>query len=148
MKGCEIAHAGLCDISGVHCGPNPCPDDETCVQHPYHIQGIAVGQDIGDEDNYSEVLVLHTPSTWGDTVSGSGPSMSPPDGVVGLADIMSAIAYFQGDTTIAPLTWVDIAPSTWDDSPDQVVGLLDIMGAICGFCGCEYSGDGPLGCSP
>ena len=59
---------------------------------------------------------------------------------------MTAIDYFQGNTGVAPLTWVDIAPSTGSSDPDQVVGLGDIIGAIGGFQGDPYPGLGPLGC--
>ena len=55
---------------------------------------------------------------------------------------MAAIAYFQGDF-VAPLTWLDIAPSTGFLPPDQVVGLGDIMGAIGGFQGSSDTGLGP-----
>ncbi|GAG49901.1 unnamed protein product [marine sediment metagenome] len=94
------------------------------------------------------MLELATNTTWGDTCA-SGPSglKLPPDGVPGLADIMAAIAYFQGDH-VAPLTWLDIWDFFGAGVPDQVVGLADIMGAIAGFQGAPYPGDGPLGCSP
>jgi hypothetical protein len=59
---------------------------------------------------------------------------------------MSAIAYFQGDTAICPLTWLDMAPSGGSDTPDQYVGLGDIMGCIGGFQGEPYPGLGPLDC--
>ena len=145
VYGCEIAHANLCD-GGAHCMPNGCPGTENCVHHSYHIQAIALGQDIGDEGNYSEVLELHTNSTWGDTVtSGPGGLMLPPDGVNGLADIMAAIAYFQGDH-VAPLTWLDIWDSFGAGVPDQTVGIGDIMSGIGGFQGDPYPGDGPLDC--
>lgn len=146
VTGCGIAHAGLCDVSGAHCNPNACPDGETCEHHSYHVQAIRFGHDIGDEGNYSDALVLHTPSTWGDTVAHcSGGQCEPPDGVPGLADIMTAIGLFQGDH-VAPITWLDIAPSGGSDTPDQHVGLADIMGCIAGFQGEPYPGVGPLAC--
>jgi len=120
---------------------------EIATGQTYLIQTIALGQEIGDEYMYSEALALHTPSVWGDTVtSGPGGVFLPPDGVPGLADIMAAVAYFQGDTTIAPLTWLDIAPSSGSDTPNQSVGLADIMACVAGFQGELYPGDGPSGC--
>ena len=78
--------------------------------------------------------------------SGPGGLLVPPDGVPGLADIMAAISYFQGDTTTAPMTWLDIAPSSDADNPDQIVSLGDIMACIGGFQGQPYPGNGPLNC--
>jgi hypothetical protein len=119
---------------------------EIATDQTYLIQAIALGEDVGDEGNYSEPSALHTPSVWGDTVSPSlGVVCKPPDGIVGLADIMAAIREFQG-VDVAPLTWLDIAPSTGSSVPDQVVGLGDIMGAIGGFQGDPYPGLGPLNC--
>jgi hypothetical protein len=119
---------------------------EIATDQTYLIQAIALDEDVGDEGNYSETLALHTPSVWGDTVSPSlGVVCKPPDGIVGLADIMAGIRKFQG-TDVAPLTWLDIAPSSGSSVPDQVVGLGDIMGAIGGFQGDPYPGLGPLNC--
>jgi len=113
----------------------------------YLIQAIAVGQDIGNEYVYSEALALHTPSVWGDMVSTcAGNVCLPPDGVPGLADVMAVIAYFQGDTTIVPLTWLDIDPSMGSSRPDQVIGVGEIMACIAGFQGEPYPGLGPLNC--
>jgi hypothetical protein len=111
----------------------------------YEVQAIGYGFPIGDEMYYSPELELHTPGFWGDTVSGSGSPASPPDGVSGLIDIMSAIGMFQGNP-VAPITWLDIAPSTGSATPDQVVGLGDIMGCIAGFQGEPYPGFAPLDC--
>jgi hypothetical protein len=112
----------------------------------YHVQAIRAEQNISDETYYSEPLALRTNTTWGDTcASGPGGLKIPPDGIPGLADIMAAISYFQG-TPVAPLTWLDIAPSLGNDCPDQIVALADIMAAIGGFQGEPYPGNGPLGC--
>lgn len=145
--GCEIAHASLSDSTEKHCKPNTVVD-ENCVEHCYIVQAISASADVEDEGEYSEELMLCTNSTWGDTVTtGPGGLLLPADGVCGLADIMAAIAYFQGDL-VAPLTWLDIAPSTLKNKPDQVVGLGDIMGAIAGFQGSPYPGGlGPKDCS-
>ena len=144
--GCEIGHVSLSSVTGVHCYPNDPPSGETCELHSYYIQAIPVGQDVGNEENYSEALELHTPSVWGDTVSIHRDDVcTPPDGIIGLADIMSAIGLFQGDP-VAHITWLDIAPSGGSDTPDQYVALADIMGAIGGFQGDPYPGDGPLNC--
>jgi len=144
VYGCMIAHANLSDLTEQHCGPNAPPGGETAVHRCYVIQAISATGDIGNEDHYSEALTLYTNTTWGDTV-GAAPPGSPADGNVGLADIMAAIAYFQGQTP-APLTWLDIAPSNGAGIPDQSVGLADIMGAIGGFQGQQYPGLGPLNC--
>ena len=58
----------------------------------------------------------------------------------------AAISYFQGDTTIALLTWLDIAPSNNDDLPDQNVALPDVSVCIAGFQGQPYPGNGALRC--
>jgi hypothetical protein len=146
VRGCGVAHAAACDVSGVHCGPNTCPGSETCVLHSYHVQAIRRGQDIAEEDNYSDVLILHTPSAWGDTVAECpGGVCGPPDGICGLNDIMAAINLFQGKPT-APITWLDVAPSTGLHEPDLSIGLGDIMACIAGFQGEPYAGSGPLDC--
>jgi hypothetical protein len=146
VTGCKIAHAAFCDVSGTHCHPNTCPGGETCVQHSYHIQAIVLGQDIGDEGSYSEVLELNTSSTWGDTVSTcAGNVCLPPNGVVGLDDVQAAIKLYQG-IAVAPITWLDIDPSNEGQAPDQNVGIGDILKVIDGFQGQAYSGLGPLNC--
>jgi hypothetical protein len=112
----------------------------------YVIQAIQAGQDIGDEGSYSEALELHTPSVWGDTVSTcAGNSCEPPNGVVGLDDIMAGIKKYQS-IDVAPLTWLDIDPSSGDQMPNQVIGIGDILACIDGFQGEPYPGLGPLGC--
>lgn len=112
----------------------------------YEIQAIEHGRNIGAEINYSDALALRTNSTWGDTVSTCvGDVCQPANGVPGLDDIMAAITYFQG-TPVAPITWLDIAPSAGLGHPDQIIGLDDIMGCINGFQGGSYPGSGPLGC--
>jgi hypothetical protein len=144
--GCEIAHAALCDPSGEHCGPNSCPGVEPCVHWSYYIQAIALGSDIGDEKNYSEVLALRTPTTWGDTVSTcAGNVCKPPNGVVGLDDVQAAIKYYQNNW-VAPITWLDIDPSNAAQTPNQNIGIGDILKVIDGFQGQPYPGDGPSGC--
>ena len=151
VQGCKVAHASLCDDStGEHCGPNNCPggSEETCYQHCYQIQAIEQGKDIGDEGNYTEVLELCTPSTWGDTVSTcAGNKCKPPDGVVGLADVMAAIFYYQNNR-VAPIQWLDISPSLGVQSPDQNIGIADILDVIGGFQGGQYPGTGPTGACP
>ena len=119
---------------------------EIVTGQTYLIQAIALGQDIGNEYMYSEALVLHTSSVWGDVVSTfNGNVCLPPDGIPGLADIMAAIERYQGNP-VAPITWLDIAPSDGSDAPDQSVGLGDIMACIDGFQGQSYPGDGPSDC--
>jgi hypothetical protein len=144
--GCEIAHASLSSVTRTHCLPNSPPPGETCVQHAYHVQAIVLGLDPGDEGNYSEVLELRTPSTWGDTVAGcAGNECLPPNGVVGLDDVQAAVKLYSG-IPVAPITWLDIDPSTADQSPNQSIGVGDILKVIDGFQGKPYSGLGPLGC--
>jgi formylglycine-generating enzyme required for sulfatase activity len=146
VVGCQIGHAGLCDTSSEHCGPNLCPGDETCVHHSYSIQAIAQGYDISNEAYYSEVLELRTPTTWGDVVSTCADNIcKPPNGVVGLDDVQAAISLYQGEP-VAPITWLDIDPSNAAQTPNQNVGIGDILKVIDGFQGQPYPGDGPLGC--
>jgi hypothetical protein len=114
--------------------------------YTYYVQAITIGQDIANELLYSEVLALHTPSVWGDTVSTcAGNECLPPEGVVGLGDIMAAIKKYQG-INVAPLTWLDIDPSTGTQKPNQVIGIGDILGCIEGFQAQLYPGAGPLDC--
>lgn len=144
--GCEIAHASLCD-DGSHCRPNECPPPETCEHDWYHVQAIQIGENTAYEYKYSEVLELRTNTTWGDMVSTCQADVCrPPNGLVGLDDIMAAIGYFQGTIGLAPLTWLDIAPSQGCSNPDQIVGLDDIMSSIAGFQGEAYPGLGPADC--
>jgi hypothetical protein len=116
------------------------------VHHWYELQAIRLGDDTGDEESYSEVLELHTPTTWGDTVSScAGNECGAPNGVVGLDDVQAAIKVYQG-VSVAPVTWLDIDPSNGDQSPNQVIGIGDILKVIDGFQGQAYPGDGPLDC--
>jgi hypothetical protein len=143
---CTIAHASLCDVSGEHCRPNGCPNGETCEHHCYQLQAILLGYQIGDEDNYSEALELCTPTTWGDTVGNCQANVcTPPNGVVGLDDVQAAIKYY-GNIRVAPITWLDIDPSSGLQYPNQNIGIGDILSVIDGFQGNQYPGAGPLGC--
>jgi hypothetical protein len=119
---------------------------EIATGQTYVVQTIMIGRDIGNEDNYSEPLELHTPSVWGDTVSTcAGNTCLPPNGVVGLDDIMASIKKYQG-LDIVPLTWVDIDPSGGSQTPNQVIGIGDILAGIEGFQGELYPGYGPSNC--
>ena len=121
-------------------------DCEIATGEEYIIQAIALGADIGDESSYSTPLTLHTPAIWGDVVSTCfGNNCLPPDGAVGIDDILAEIAKFQGIDN-APLTWLDIASSQAGDSPNQAIDIGDILAAIGGFQGDVYPGNGPLGC--
>jgi hypothetical protein len=112
----------------------------------YVVQTIGIGSDIGNESSYSDPLLLHTPSRWGDVVSTCpDDTCLPPQGTVNLDDIMAGITKFQGVNS-APLTWLDIDPSAGGDAPNQLVNLQDILGSVSGFQGQPYPGDGPLGC--
>jgi hypothetical protein len=112
----------------------------------YEIQAIPVDQDIANEQNYSEAVVLHTPTVWGDTVSTCEANVcKPPNGLVGLDDIVAAIKKYQA-IDVAPLPWLDIDPSTGQSNPNQVIGIGDILACIDGFQGEPYPGDGPLAC--
>jgi hypothetical protein len=112
----------------------------------YIVQAIDQGDDVGDEGNYSEMLMLHTPSAWGDTVGNcSGDVCQPADGIVGLSDVMAAIKKYQG-VDVAPVTWLDLDPSAGFEAANQVIGIGDILANIDGFQGKAYPGDGPLNC--
>ena len=119
---------------------------EVASDQVYVIQAIAQGQDTGDEGNYSEGLLLTTPTTWGDTVSTCfNDKCLPPDGAGGIDDILAAIAKFQGVDN-APMTWLDVASSSGSDVPNQQINISDIFAALDGFQGKVYPGLGPLGC--
>ena len=119
---------------------------EIATNKTYQVQAIILGDDTGDEWNYSEAVELRTPSVWGDTVSTCvGGVCQPPDGAASLADIMVVIHYFQG-VHLAPLPWLDISPSADSETPDQNINLGDIMGCIGAFQGESYPGLGPLNC--
>jgi hypothetical protein len=121
-------------------------DCEVATGETYEIQAIALGQDIGNEANYSEPLVLHTPTKWGDVVAQCpGDVCTPPQGIANLDDIMAKIKKFQA-IPVAPLMWLDDDPSAGSESPNQVINLGDIMNSVRGFQGEPYPGDGPLGC--
>jgi hypothetical protein len=92
------------------------------------------------------MLMLNTPSTWGDTVgSCTGDVCQPADGTVGLSDVMAAIKKYQG-VDVAPVTWLDLDPSAGYEAANQVIGIGDILANIDGFQGKAYPGDGPLNC--
>ena len=112
----------------------------------YVVQAITPGLDVGDEGNYSDGVALHTPSTWGDVVSTCfDDDCLPPDGSVGVDDILATITRFQGIPN-APVIWLDISSSRGTDVPNQAVDIGDILDTIAGFQGEVYPGDGPLGC--
>ena len=69
----------------------------------------------------------------------------PADGAGGIDDILASIAKFQGINN-APLTWLDIDPSTGTSLPNQQVNIGDILGSLDGFQGKPYPGNGPGGC--
>ena len=120
---------------------------EIATNQRYLVQAIMIGHDIGDEGNYSPSIELHTPSTWGDVVSTCfNNQCRPPDGAVGIDDILAGISKFQGIDN-APLAWLDIDPSTDDNLPNQQVNIGDILASLDGFAGRPYPGDGPLGCA-
>jgi hypothetical protein len=119
---------------------------EIATEQTYTIQAIRVGHDLGDPASYSEGLELHTPSRWGDVVAVCpDDACQPPQGTVNLDDIMAGIVRFQGVNN-APLTWLDIDPSSGTSIPNQIVGLQDILSCVAGFQGRPYPGDGPFGC--
>jgi hypothetical protein len=121
-------------------------DCEIAPSYAYDIQAIQQGQDIGDEANYSEALTLHTPAKRGDCIGTCpGDVCEPPNGVASLDDIMAKIKKFQA-INVAPLTWLDDAPSEGSQLPNQLVGLDDILNTVASFQGEPYPGDGPLDC--
>jgi hypothetical protein len=123
-------------------------DCEVATGQTYEIQAIILGQDIGNESNYSEALLLHTPTKWGDVVATCpADECGPASGFANLDDIMAKIKYFQA-VPVAPLTWLDDGPSDGFNSPNQGINLTDIMNSVYGFQGHPYPGNGPLGCNP
>ena len=121
-------------------------DCEVASNNTYLVQAIAAGADIGDPGNYSATLEVRTPTVWGDTVSTCFSNVCyPADGSGGIDDILAAIAKFQGVNN-APLTWLDIDPSTGSAIPNQQVNIGDILGTLDGFQGKPYPGNGPGGC--
>ena len=119
---------------------------EVASAQTYLVQAIVDGASTGDEGNYSSELEVRTPSTWGDTVSTCfGNVCYPADGAGGIDDILASIAKFQGINN-APLTWLDIDPSTGTSLPNQQVNIGDILGSLDGFQGKPYPGNGPGGC--
>ena len=102
--------------------------------------------DIGDEVNYSEPIRLHTPTVWGDVVwTCFSNECLPPDGTVGVDDVLAGIAKFQGVDN-APITWLDIDPSAGSSLPNQQVNIGDMLAVLGGFSGQPYPGAGPLSC--
>jgi hypothetical protein len=119
---------------------------EVATGQTYLIQAIVTGQDTGDEGNYSEALILHTPTKWGDNVGTcTNDVCNPPQGVANLDDVMAKIKRFQA-IPVAPMTWLDDDPSVGTTVPNQTVGLADYQNSIKGFQGQPYPGDGPLDC--
>ena len=151
VYGCKIAHASLSDITEAHCDPNIVPG-EACVSHPYHIQAIVLGSDIADEGNYSEALVLPTTRMWGDVVGTCpGNVCRPPNHIMSLDDILSQINYFGNPMAVpgvAPMPWLDLAPSNGIQTPSHTIGLGDILAVINGYQGGQYAGFGPKGACP
>jgi hypothetical protein len=121
-------------------------DCRIATGYTYDIQAVAIGADIGDEGAYSEAVSLPTSAVWGDVVAScAGGTCAPPDGIVGLSDIMACISKYQG-VDVAPITWLDTDPSNGDDTPDRNIGIGDILRAIEGYQGGLYPGLPPLSC--
>ena len=119
---------------------------EIATNQVYRVQAIAWGCDASVEEHYSAPLLLHTPTVWGDVVSTCfGNICLPPDGAGGIDDILACQAKFNGIDN-APLSWLDIDPSTGVNMPNQQVNIGDILATMEGFQGQPYPGDGPLGC--
>jgi hypothetical protein len=108
-------------------------DCEIAPQQEYLIQSITEGQDLGGADNYSEPLVLRTAQIWGDVVSTCFDNTClPPDGIVGIDDLLGTIARFQGIDN-APLPWFDV-------DPNQAINIGDILACLGAFSGDPYDG--------
>jgi hypothetical protein len=121
---------------------------EIATGQTYEVQAIPFGAPIGDKNSYSELLVLQTPTKWGDVVGQCpGDVCTPPQGIANRDDIMSKINRFQA-VPVAPLTWLDDDPSDGIESPNQVINLGDIMNSVKGFQGDPYPGHRPLECNP
>jgi len=108
-----------------------------------------------DGVNFSAPVNISTHCKLGDIVGNRNTShpygWNPPDGIVGLADIMNLVGRFQGHPYVAPLPVCDLFGG--DETPDRVVNLADMMQAIAGFQGTTYiylvitqSHEGPQPC--
>jgi hypothetical protein len=120
-------------------------DCEVSPGNAYLVQCIALGDDIGEESNYSLPLQLMTPADNGDVTGGGNPGQ-PPNGAVGtLVDVFSVIKGFQ-NTQNEPKDWLDFTPTTGTAEPNLVVGLDDAFGVILAFQQNPYGGPAPLDC--
>ena len=119
---------------------------EIATGQTYLVQAIRAGQDMGDDGNYSLAVELHTPTVWADVVSTCfNNDCLPPDGAVGIDDVLAGITKFQGFDN-APITWLDIDPSMGSGVPNLAIDIGDILATLGGFQGESYPGDGPTGC--
>jgi cysteine-rich repeat protein len=116
----------------------------------YLVQAIAIGDDTGDEGNYSTALGLHTAPIWGDVVAGcpndvctppQGDPLTQPD----IDDVLALVNAFVGVNN-APFTWLDIDPVVGDGYPEGMVTIGDVLTVVNAFSGQPYPGLGPLDC--
>lgn len=95
----------------------------------YLVQAIAMGQEISNENAYSDPVALHTVSTWGDVVGPlfqMGPNLSSgPNGISNLEDVLVAIFAIEGEET-APPRWFDLEGLT-DGEINHIVNLGDAL---------------------
>jgi len=98
----------------------------------YLVQAIAMGQEISNEDAYSDPVALHTVSTWGDA---AGPlfQMEPnlasgPNGITNIEDVLFAIFALEGGTA-APALWFDLEGGP-DSAINHIVNVGDALRII------------------
>lgn len=82
-------------------------------------------------DQVADVLTAR----WGDTAGRfMAGQWTPPDGQIGLSDVLAALQAFGESATAPPLEWADIAPEV----PDGKVDLRDINGILQAFANLPY----------
>jgi hypothetical protein len=116
----------------------------------YLIQAIEIGEEIGDEGNFSPALILPTGPVWADVVSTCPNGVcAPPEGDAytqpNIDDVLAIVNAFQGIEN-APLTWLDIDPVVGDGHPEGIVLIGDVLAVVNAFSGDPYPGLGPLNC--
>jgi hypothetical protein len=83
-----------------------------------------------------------TTEAWGDTVGEfTGSGWTPPDGTIGIMDIVAIVDKFRDLPTAPPIYWVDLiglGSSGVECAPDQRIDIIDAVGAVDAFGGKTY----------